>query len=552
MNRKEKIEKALNNGTFKKLEFNNEDDILFEIFEKNLELENFKDCALITPELYYYEPPIIKSEEGSYKRNEILESINKGKRAEKNRKKIQQLLNEKIISLINKDNFSSLFRLIDELNKSTFSIDDSIIYATKFLLKNGNMQQIINMFKLLKPEENYILDTTYHTPILYGIEKNKDQFLNAMFSMYLFKQKWDIDNNISVDIDHEMLKLLVKNNRIKLLLKLFKMHLNSENPRFFIWANNFIHKINIEKEIAHKEVEHEREKNKLKTRIFQAMSHTIGSFVWSDKLIINKIREGRSSENDIRRLELFNDLILSIMNSIKIAYSSDEIINCTLDKDIEFSKNPKNISLYHLFYFCFNINLERLIRGDEGWGSTRKSFFFLDKKDKTNYWKSIDYFESIQNSPNFLISSLSEDAITNFIEFFKSNVLQKVNRYFDIQINELKNLYVIRNSYTFSVLFVIFLELTKNMFRYGSIKDKVKRIFKIYTVSDKEYFHINFINFVHKSSFVVKEGTLQGLAMVQEFSKVLGNFKKDEKPFENSNFNKFSIELSIRKKKEKK
>ncbi len=297
---------------------------------------------------------------------------------------------------------------------------------------------------------------------------------------------------------------------------------------------------------------HEEEKRKIKTRIFQAMSHTIGSFVWSDKLIINKIREGRSSENDIRRLELFNELILSIMNSIKIAYSSNKVIDNTLDKDIKCSKSVNNISVYHLFCFCLNINLERLIRGSEGWGSTRKSFFFLDKKDKTNYWKSIDYFESIQNSPNFLISDLSEDAITTFIKFFKSNVLQKINRYFDIQINELKNLYVIKNSYTFSVLFVIFLELTKNMFRYGSIKDKVKRIFKIYAISDKEYFHINFINFVNKSSYIVKESTLQGLEMVQEFSKVLGEFQKTEKPIKNSNFSEFSIKLSIRRKRRKK
>ena len=52
------------------------------------------------------------------------------------------------------------------------------------------------------------------------------------------------------------------------------------------WKNKILKK---EEEIAQKEIEHEQEKNKLKTRIFQAMSHTIGSFVWSDKVIIKKI-----------------------------------------------------------------------------------------------------------------------------------------------------------------------------------------------------------------------------------------------------------------------
>ena len=51
MNRKLQIKQALENNTFRELKFENDDDILFELFEQNLELDNFKNCALITTKL---------------------------------------------------------------------------------------------------------------------------------------------------------------------------------------------------------------------------------------------------------------------------------------------------------------------------------------------------------------------------------------------------------------------------------------------------------------------------------------------------------------------
>ena len=292
--------------------------------------------------------------------------------------------------------------------------------------------------------------------------------------------------------------------------------------------------------------DHENKISKIKSNIFQAISHSISNFVWADKSIIRKIKSGLNSDNDIRRLELLNDLMIAIMDSIKIAFSNDTVINSQLEKDIEKKKNKNNISIYYLLYFCLNINLEQLIKGVKGWGTIREIFFSIDEDNEDEKEKLIDYLENIQNSPKFIIPELSEGKITNFIEYFYDDELKTIKQFFNIQIDQLQNIYVIKESYSFSILFIVFLELTKNMLKYGTIDKLNERYFKIYCRSDEEYTHIIFENLSYKKSLSAGDSTLQGLEMVKQFTKVFGKVNLEQTQMDN-NFNKFKITISIRR-----
>ncbi|MCK4357760.1 MAG: N-6 DNA methylase [Candidatus Cloacimonetes bacterium] len=300
-------------------------------------------------------------------------------------------------------------------------------------------------------------------------------------------------------------------------------------------------------------IQKEKEKNELKTRIFQAVSHTIGNFIWAEKGIIHKIKENYNTANDIRRMELYHELMLAIMNSIKISFSKENIIKSKIENDIEYNKSDKNISIYELLYFCLNMNIDRLIRGDAGWGSIRNTFFNIDKwENKNKYNKVIKYCESIYNSEDFLISDISHSEIFKFKNFFINEDFRDINRYFEIQIDELNNIFVVKNSYTFSILFIVLLELIKNMFRYGTVKNFDMRIFKIFYSSDDDFHKITFSNLIHKDSMINEESTLQGLEMVKEFLKVLGKFEKSEEIINKSDFKEFIIQIYFKKIRSKK
>jgi hypothetical protein len=86
------------------------------------------------------------------------------------------------------------------------------------------------------------------------------------------------------------------------------------------------------------------------------------------------------------------------------------------------------------------------------------------------------------------------------------------------------------------------------MLKYGAIDDPTERKFQITTETDQNYIHLTMINLTYKESPLIAESTLQGLEMVQEFSKALGRFRKSEKSLENSDYNEFKITLSIKKK----
>ncbi len=296
-------------------------------------------------------------------------------------------------------------------------------------------------------------------------------------------------------------------------------------------------------------IEHKRELNELRTNIFQAVSHTISNIMLANKSITKRIRNGTNSVNDVNRLELLNDLVLSTMKAVKLAFSKENIVVSKAPDDLSWEKIKDSISLHDLLYFCLNINMNYLVsgEGEEAWATIRNVFFFVNKYDRKNYLNKLSMLKELRKSPHFSIFELSEDQTANFVDVFWSEQFQPVHQFFGVQIEELRNLYVKKNSYTFSVLFIILLELTKNMLRYGTIENREARKFVMRSETDDDYIILTLANVCQKSRLNLKESTHKGLTMIQEFSKVLGKFEKAEKDIGDSDFLEFTTTLFIRK-----
>ncbi|MDM8521961.1 tetratricopeptide repeat protein [Desulfococcaceae bacterium HSG8] len=324
----------------------------------------------------------------------------------------------------------------------------------------------------------------------------------------------------------------------------------SENQRInFILLYNYLDGKGKERELSLLEKQKEQEKSELKTKIFQAVSHTISNIMLANKAITKRIKSGTSSMNDVNRLELLNDLVLSTMNAIKLAFSNQDIVLSRAQDELFCEKISDGISLHDLLWFCLNINLYYLVvgEGEEAWATIRNIFFSINRYDKKDVREKLAVLKEMRKSPHFSISELSEEQIAGFVNVFRSDQFEPIHRFFDIEIEELGNLYVKKNSYTFSVLFIILLELTKNMIRYGTIEDRTARRFIVKSETEGDYIVLTLANACRKSRLNLKESTLKGLAMIQEFSKVVGKFEQSEKDMEDSELLEFAARLFIKR-----
>ncbi|MEE4358725.1 MAG: tetratricopeptide repeat protein [Desulfococcaceae bacterium] len=310
-----------------------------------------------------------------------------------------------------------------------------------------------------------------------------------------------------------------------------------KSTEFDIESRRFSEKVEV--------IKYKKQISQIKTNIFQAVSHTISNIMLANKGIIHKIKNQTSSATDIDRLELLNNLVLSTMKAIKLAFSKDSVAFAKTENDLFFQKTGNSISLYHFLYFCLNVNLYYLVTGEEGWETIREIFFDIDEDDEDDLESKLSALETMRKTPGFAISELSENNVNKFVNAFRTEVFYPVSRFFDIQTDDLKDIYVKNSSYTFSILFIIFLELSKNMLRYGTVEDESVRKFAIRTESSLDGCRIIMSNICKKSRLTLKESTLQGLAMIQEFSKALGDFEKWENDIPDTDFTEFTTVLFI-------
>jgi hypothetical protein len=276
---------------------------------------------------------------------------------------------------------------------------------------------------------------------------------------------------------------------------------------------------------------HEQEKQILQQNIMQAVSHTLGNMLFVQKAITKNLLVTNTLEYDVKRLQLFQTVTASVLDSIKVAFGGN------IENNIEFFiKNAEDkISLISIFYFALSINLDNLLQAAGYWENIYDNFFYLNEENEDEIIKNT---ESIQKDDDFKVLELSDEDINRFINFFHSKKGSLLNQRFKINTKNLKNIFIEKDSYTFSMIFTILQELIKNMFKYGSID--IDNKFTIDSEENEDFYIIYFENNV-KIEEKNKIGTLRGLEMIKLFANILGGFDKDIKD------DKFSIKIEIKK-----
>jgi len=290
----------------------------------------------------------------------------------------------------------------------------------------------------------------------------------------------------------------------------------------------FTSKIDLENELQKAFLKAEQEKIKLRSNIFQAVSHTLGNMLNIENNSLDNILLNPDS-NEIKRLKLNNLIMSSIVLSIGIAFSDKSIINSKTQ--FFATANESNISLRDILLFCLNLNLNYLLTGSGKWQEISKLFF--------------EGIETINDIPQ--ITELNHAEIKNFYNFILTQEYCKRNFVFELE--PLQSIFVEKNSYTFAIIFVIFNELIKNMFKYGTIRDLNLRNYNISADTENGKLTVSFGN-TARNNVNFEGNTLQGLNMVEEFAKAFGYIEKSESALENSKYKKFEIKIIIDKKAE--
>ncbi|MBN2693432.1 tetratricopeptide repeat protein [bacterium] len=287
----------------------------------------------------------------------------------------------------------------------------------------------------------------------------------------------------------------------------------------------------LQEEVTELTKKHEQEKRILQQNIMQAVSHTLSNMIFVQKAITKNLLGSSNIEEKIKKLQLFQSLTSSVIDSIKVAFGDNVENNIDFFKSI--SKN--RLSVFTILYFGLNINLDNLLQAAGYWENIYRDFFKITSKNEEEI---IDLTDEIRKNRDFNISELSENSVKNFSLFLKSDSNRVVMNNFLIDIDVLKNIYIEQESYTFSIIFTILQELIKNMLKYGSIDSEEPFIIKAIEFDDS--YKITFKNRI-KTQETNKIGTLKGLEMIKLFSEILGGFEKKIEE------NRFEITITIKK-----
>ncbi len=345
--------------------------------------------------------------------------------------------------------------------------------------------------------------------------------------------------------NHSSLSLLIEIKKYKSNEIDSKKRNKSRIQKVFIFSkkdeSKLYNKKYIEKEKLLAEQEAEQEKANIKNNIFQAVSHTLNNIFVVENCIIEDLQDNYK-KNSVVRLKLLHMLSSSLMNSIQIAFSNSE---ASKDKIKIFRKNQNNhISLYHLLLFCFNINLMSLMQGGGRWEDSKNVIFEINDENKKIKWSLISNYKE-----EFEIIELSEKEIDNFNNSFFSNEELNIKRFFKFHIKQLENLYIEKNSYTFSILFVLFTELIKNMLIHGTINDKNKIDYSINISETDDKINLQFSNLYFTLTEGSSSNTLQGVEMMKYFSSLLGGMDINKTDIGEEYYKRFMLTIIIDKEK---
>ncbi len=403
------------------------------------------------------------------------------------------------------------------------------------------------LLKLLcEHEHSFIWDT---------IEKSvfrKDYLSDGLWNeLYLLKLSSYIKNTDNIDIclinkyfkklkskDTENKRNLFDNiediekKEIEYLMKKNEELIDSENSQSPI--NKQLHKLYLALYDYYMRKQ-DRKQDELKQAIFQSVSHTLNNILVVQNVTLHNTLA--NPESSVKKLLMYNEIISSIMKSIQLAFAGKEVIR----SKVEIFKNHSidRMSLYDVFWFCFALNFNQLLSGKGYWEAILETIFDLNNNPEN--------FEIVEKMIKDLdITQMSSTEAEFFAERFYLPEFVVCNRLFKIDMDGLKNFYVEKDSYTFSIFFIIFLELTKNMFKYGFLNVGENKNFRIECKVNPYDFKMEFANNFNNSQ-LLHTNTLQGLNMIKLFADMLGGFEKKTLDTKCQDISEFVVSLKIEK-----
>jgi len=459
---------------------------------------------------------------------QILNELNKN--PEENNKlkdKFNKIIKNYIKEIISKDKNNNEY--LEIFSYDTFNEFINIKFLTTIEVLAITIKNDIKSIKIYE-EIAVLIDKEQYKKIL-ELDIKKESFYNQM--KHIVENHKD-NKILSIKLKLSLLKELKKNinNNFKNNC-ILSNNISSVYMGLTDWlqdkSDNIIRKQ--EQEIAEIELQKEKEKTILRQNIMQAVSHTLGNMFAVQKAITKNLVGSDNLEEKVKRLELFQTITSSVLDSIKVAFGGN------IENNIDFFNKAldNRISVYSIFYFALNINLDNLLKAAGFWDIIYNDFF---KINKNNEDEVISLTDNIRNSKTFKILYLSDEEIAKFTNYFNSKEMNVVNDKFSIDINFLKDIYVEKESYTFAIIFTILQELVKNILKYGITSKEDRIIIKV--IENNHDFTINFKNKI-KQKKINKIGTLKGLEMIKLFSEIFGGFSKK---IENNNF---EIEIKIKK-----
>ena len=505
--------------------------ILIQFIENNI--NQLSDSINILLDLYYYSVVIYKKLSNPSYVNFITNTLSKINKIEKYIKNTKNI-----------DRKNNILGKIDEyeifLYREIFIENISIESYEKYCLRNER-----NLYISKDPDYKYdfeekilieLIEEYKSRAISYEYDHDYKGALEKInFAIDIYKNGFDMDVDIYCDDNHGKYNNLYNSIDKFDLFFTFNDLIDQEEQHETKIKNQ---EILIKHEEQHK-IELQQAKLDERNNIFQAVSHTLSNILVSQNVVIKNLSSDHLL-SDAKKLKLYHKIMASLMDSIQLAFTNDKKIGQSKIKF--YNENASNtISLFHIFYFCLNMNLQYLLEGVGKWEGINELFFEITDSNEDEI---DEYIESISKDDNLSILDFIETDIDKFVGTFNGDMFNRISKYFDIKISNLKDIYVKQDEYTFSIFFIIFTELTKNMLKYGTIRDKGSMSFSIKSsVNEDKSTSIIFSNLT--SNYAKNEGnTLQGLQMVKAFSEVLGSFDKNSTNISDE-YNKFDITIKL-------
>ncbi|HPM01350.1 MAG TPA: hypothetical protein PK816_04250, partial [Candidatus Cloacimonadota bacterium] len=425
---------------------------------------------------------------------------------------------EKLMSLLNDESIRTNKKFIDYICDNKYLTEDQVLKI-----------KLLNLNTYIKNHEDLdmvYLKNEFHECYKLSLvnPKYKERKVIAGILSFIEKDKVLVKpNNRQEQIEDKTLHTLHDIHR-----EIIKYGFETENLKILVdllltYYDNYINA-------------KEREKESLKRAIFQSVSHTLNNILVAQNVTLQNTV--KNPESNIKKLLMYNEIIASIMKSIQLAFSDLAVTKSKIE--VFENESSNRISLYDILWFCFSLNFNQLLSGKGYWEDIMFSLFDINK-----YPENIDIVEEMFAS--FEVNEMNHKQLLDLSETFSHYQDIEQLRNFKFHFDALKAFYVDKDSYSFSLFFIIFLELSKNMLKYGILNTETNRALIIEADSSDIDVNIRFSN-TFNNSYLLRSNTLQGLNMVKLYVETIGQFSQQTIKTEFDSISMFEVKLTIYRK----